>query len=396
MKTMPMPDTQANLKPRVFFLDWLRVISMASVFLYHCNRFFDFYGWHIKNAELSTGSTIFENIMGAWIMPILFFLSGASIFYSLKSRSGGSFARERVLRLVVPLVVMGMLIFGPLQVYYDRLTHGVFSGSFWEFLPQYFNGFFGFGGNFAWMGIHLWYLLLLFLYSMLFLPLFLPSAKIGISPLSRLSGLMSKPWVLILLFIPLVLALNLTDILGLGLTRQMGGWDVFSYMLFLLYGYMAFANPKTVEIMKKYCYVFLAGAIAAGAFLVVMNYAVVSPAGRGFFLSSDLRTLVSWLTVLAISGLGARHLNFSNTFVVYANEAVLPFYILHQPVILSVGLFMIPLALPIPAKYCIILVCSFAVIMVLYELLVRRFNVLRFLFGMKAAKKKREVEGQTA
>jgi glucan biosynthesis protein C len=34
-------------------------------------------------------------------------------------------------------------------------------------------------------------------------------------------------------------------------------------------------------------------------------------------------------------------------------------------------------------KWAIVLVTSFAIIMVLYELLVRRFNVMRFLFGIK-------------
>ena len=62
---------------------------------------------------------------------------------------------------------------------------------------------------------------------------------------------------------------------------------------------------------------------------------------------------------------------------------MLPFYILHQTVLLSVGYFVVPLAIPDLLKWAIILLVSFALIMVLYEFLVRRFNVLRFLFGMK-------------
>ena len=86
---------------------------------------------------------------------------------------------------------------------------------------------------------------------------------------------------------------------------------------------------------------------------------------------------------MALLGIGSRFLNYSNKFLGYANEAVLPFYILHQPVILSIGYFVVQWTLPIIAKYFIIASTSFIAIMVLYELLVRRINVLRFLFGMR-------------
>ncbi len=78
-----------------------------------------------------------------------------------------------------------------------------------------------------------------------------------------------------------------------------------------------------------------------------------------------------------------RHFRDRARFTDYGNEAVLPFYILHQPVILNVGYFVIPLTIAAALKWAIIMPVSFVVIMVLYEFLVRRINVLRFLFGMK-------------
>jgi hypothetical protein len=65
----------------------------------------------------------------------------------------GKFIKDKVLRLVVPLVTMGMLIFGVLQIFLERLAHGEFRGSFLEFLPRYFDGLYGYGGNFAWSGL---------------------------------------------------------------------------------------------------------------------------------------------------------------------------------------------------------------------------------------------------
>jgi peptidoglycan/LPS O-acetylase OafA/YrhL len=76
-------------------------------------------------------------------------------------------------------------------------------------------------------------------------------------------------------------------------------------------------------------------------------------------------------------------LRFINGFLKYANEAVLPFYILHQTVILGVAYFVLQWGLPDLIEWLIVLLVSFVLIMVLYEFLVRRFNLMRFLFGMK-------------
>ena len=83
-----------------------------------------------------------------------------------------------------------------------------------------------------------------------------------------------------------------------------------------------------------------------------------------------------------------KYLNTSTSFVRYANEAVLPFYILHQTVLLCVGYIVVQWAIPDFLKWLIILLTSFGIIMALYEFLVRRFNVLRVLFGMKPIAKR--------
>ena len=100
-------------------------------------------------------------------------------------------------------------------------------------------------------------------------------------------------------------------------------------------------------------------------------------------LGRALWGLWSWSWVLAILGFGTKHLNFNRPFLSYANEAVLPFYILHHPVLLSVGYFIVRWAIPDAVKFVAIDVISFVIIMVLYEFVVRRFNAIRFLFGVK-------------
>jgi hypothetical protein len=103
---------------------------------------------------------------------------------------------------------------------------------------------------------------------------------------------------------------------------------------------------------------------------------------RGLVMS-PVRGILCWSWLIAICGFASRHLRFSNAFLKYANEAVLPFYILHQTVILTVGFYVLRLDTRLWVEYLTIAASSFIVITTLYESLVRRVNVLRFLFGMK-------------
>ncbi|MFC1872004.1 acyltransferase family protein, partial [Chloroflexota bacterium] len=93
---------------RLYYIDWLRVLAMLSIFLYHSNRFFTISSWHINNAERSLASTIFEETFNLWMMPLFFVLSGAAVYYSLKSRTTSGFIKERILRILIPLVGIGV------------------------------------------------------------------------------------------------------------------------------------------------------------------------------------------------------------------------------------------------------------------------------------------------
>ena len=92
---------------------------------------------------------------------------------------------------------------------------------------------------------------------------------------------------------------------------------------------------------------------------------------------------------------GAKYLNRPGRMLAYSNEAVLPFYILHQTVILCVGWFVIRWHIGMLPKFLIIAVASFALIMVLYELLVRHSSIVRFLFGMRSKKRAPEAVAST-
>jgi glucan biosynthesis protein C len=384
---MTKNSADVSAKPnRLYYVDWLRVIAMLSIFFYHSNRFFTENSWHINNAVRSLASTVFENTMNLWMMPFFFVLSGAAVYYSLKSRRPGEFVKERVMRILVPLAGIGIFVLGPLQIYLERLTHGDFSGNFFQFFPHYFDGFYAFGGNFAWMGVHLWYLMDIFIFSLIALPLFLPRNNSGQSILSKFTARWHSPWVLLLFFPGLLVATIVTQVAGLGITEQMGSWDVLSYLVFFIYGYMIFSHSEFIQTIRKYSTALIGLAIVLSAAHLFLTF---TPSLQETYQSwpFDLRGFCAWFWVLGLLGMGSRLLNVNNRFLGYANEAVLPFYILHQPIILVIGYFVIPWHAAIVFKYFFIVVTAFVTIMLVYEFLVRRTNMLRFLFGMKLNKR---------
>jgi surface polysaccharide O-acyltransferase-like enzyme len=365
-------------------IDWLRVLAMFSVFLFHCARYFDHEGWHVKNPQLSLGFSVFVGILAQWIMPLFFVLSGQSSRFALNFRSPVQYLKERFKRLFIPLV-FGMFVLIPPQVYIERITNGQFHGPFILFYPHYFDGFYGFGGNFAWMGLHLWFLLALFLYSSISLPLLrvLRGERAG-RLISRLSLFFEKSGSILIWVLPLALMDFLFHPAGLG-QRRLGGWNIFNYLVYFLYGYLLASEKRFKNAVEKQRVIFvaLAAITTLVGFWLRRSGFYPSFGSLGYFWVSLLRTFNSWVWVLAVLGIGARYLRFRNRWLNYASEAVLPFYILHQSVIVIVGFFLLDWIAPIFVKYIVLGCLSFTIIMLVYEFCVRRFAWLRFLFGMK-------------
>lgn len=375
-----------NSSQRLYFIDWLRVLSMLTIFIYHADRFFDFYDWHVKNSVQNVVSTIHISFFSQWIMPLFFILSGAAIFYSLRSRSSSAFLGERVKRILIPFLILGYFITSPPQQYFDRLTHQRFTGSFWDFIPAYFQGVDMFGGNFPWHGFHLWYLLYLFVFSLILLPLFKPRAQKP-SLITCISPWFTCPWRLLLLAIPLFAIHVFIDSNNLDFMRGTGGWDLFSYLFLLIYGYLFFCNEKILEMIKRYRMLSLILASILSLTGLIIQFGIkpeISENTLILYLSlSAIRCLRVLVWITAIIGFAEKYLNFTNRFLKYANEAVLPFYILHQFILLLIGFWVVQWQIHALGKFIIILVLSFMAIMGLYDLLIKRVKVLRFLFGLK-------------
>jgi surface polysaccharide O-acyltransferase-like enzyme len=375
---------------RQYDIDWLRTLAMGAIFLFHCARFFDDMYWHVKNPDLSHPFTIFVIFTAQWVMPLFFILSGFGVFFALKHRSAANFIRERFLRLVVPLV-FGIFVLIPPQVYIERLTHDQFIGSFFAFYPHYFDGWYGLGGNFAWMGLHLWYLEVLFIFSIVLLPFFFwAKSDRGQTLVSRAAAASRRPGFVVLLCVPLffveLLANTFPGSIGV---RDFGGWSPLVYVVFFVVGFlMAFDDRfgAAFETHRRTWLILGVTISTAGITLIETGVLNGLPRLATVPIESVLRVFNSWFWLMAILGFGRRYLSFTNRGLAYANRAVLPFYILHQTVIVIIAFFLIGWAAPVPVKYIALALVSFAVIVGLYEGVIRRIGVLRFLFGMKKSR----------
>jgi peptidoglycan/LPS O-acetylase OafA/YrhL len=376
-----------NNPQRLYYIDWLRVLAMLSLFFFHADRFFDYYDWHVKNGEHNIISSIHISFFSQWMMPLFFILSGAAVFYSLRFRSSSTFLWERVKRILIPLTIVGYFITSPPQMYFERLTHNRFEGSFWDFIPAYFQGVDMFGGNFPWHGFHLWYLVYLFVFSIILFPLFKLRKNQKPSILSSLSYWFEGPWRLMSLVVPLIIINIFIDYNGLGFMRGTGGWDLFSYLFIMVYGYLFFCNEKILETIKKIRSISLILAIILSLTGLVIEFGIKVEISENtpiiVLILTFIRCFRLLLWIIAIIGFGEKYLNFNNRFLGYANEAVLPFYILHQFVLLLIGYWVVQWQINALVKYIVIASLSFIAIMGLYDIIIKRFQVTRFLFGMK-------------
>jgi glucan biosynthesis protein C len=385
---------------RSYYIDQLRVLATLLVFLYHCSRPFNAAeNWHVKNNQVSLGFDVPLLVFGLWMMPLFFVLSGISTYYSLRSRGAVSFLRSRFLRLAVPLIGLGWFVLSPPQVYIERVTatgyHTTpFSGTFLQFIPEYFHFQYGAGGSFAFTGMHLWYLFYLFIFSYLALPLFVwLNSQAGRTLIGTLAKWAQKPGLILLPG----LALCLFEVLqpkGYPWGAQEGGWYILTYLMLLIYCYVLAADERFQDAVDKHKGVALTLAVLTNALVAGLLIGEVFPSVARLFadwpelLWPILRTFSTWCWLVAVLGYGRKYLSIPHRLLPYAGEAVLPFYMLHQTVIVIIAFFIRNWAMAIGLKYLFVVCSAFVVIMLLYEFIIRRNRVARFLFGMPPARSK--------
>lgn len=392
MQTSPLTSPKPNLSSnRRSDLDWLRVIAIIILLFYHTGMIYVSWGWHIQSNETSPA---FENVMRwlhRWRMPLLFFISGAGTFFALKKRTYSGYAGERVKRLFIPLV-FGMFVIVPPQIYLEWLFRGRFSGSYVDFYPNVF-GFQpyqdgGTGGAFSWH--HLWFVAYLFVYSLISIPVFrYLKTESGQRLTDRIERLLQKPggalWLVSLLWL---VDLTLGGFFPHETHALINDWAYFTKNLVLFWlGYMLVSRPGFAPTMGKQRRVYLVATLICTVILY-SGRALIGPDAIG--KSVLLTTLFSfnglaltWFSVLMSVGYGHQYLNRTHPILPYLNEAVYPFYILHQTVIVIIGYWILKTNLGIYDGFLVVSLSTLVVCIMVYWFLIRPFKLTRLLFGVK-------------
>jgi len=383
MKTIEENST-ADIRnfERRYDIDWLRILGILLVFIFHCGRPFDTELWHIKNDVLKEGMTVLMYFLGGAGMPIFFIIAGMGTFYALRYVKGGQYALNRVVRLLVPFAI-GLFSHIPVQVYLEQVSHGLFSGTFFQFYRQMFTGTYANGriGDFDIYGLHLWFLITLLVISLVtLLGTVYYSKDKNLDRLDKFTNFLNKPGMLYLLPIPIIL-FEITNVLTGEFIPILGGWSVLTHLAFFVYGYLFASNVKFKKTIEKHAIPALIVIVVCSALLIFLDsFGLNERAVTSLFLI--LGTLYSWSFLVCLFALFSKFMNRNNKARKFLNELVMPFYVIHQTIIVVLGFFIIQLNIHFFAKYIILILTSFTACVILL-MIIKYLNPLRFIFGMR-------------
>jgi len=380
---------------RLHYLDWLRVLAILMVFLFHAVHPFDFGDWQVKNVDQSEFLTIILMLLSIWGMPFFFMVAGAGSWFALQKRTWRQYLRERFYRLIVPFIV-GFILFSPIEYYCEnmnKLQRGL-QTSFQGFLSVFatFNPlllrFPGFSPRWMGYGYHLWFLGFLFCFALVTLPLFSwLKKKPGLNVITWMAKLCGQRGGLLLFIIPL----TIVKVLLTAFAPLEHDWADFIYQMgFFALGYILFTDQRFANAIRRDWRILLTvptvivlgllGMYLAG--VPVMEWYAAPSISQYLFLQFCI-SIIAVCYSLTMLFVGMCFLDFSNKWLRYGQEAALPFFVLHQPVIIVIAFFIVQWEADISIKLPIVVLSSFIVSIGLYELIVQRIKPLRMGFGMK-------------
>ncbi len=367
---------------RRYDLDWLRVLVFGLLIFYHVGMFFVPWSFHIKNNIIYDWLTYPMLFVNQWRLPILFVISGMGTFYALQKRTSSFFALERIKRLGLPLL-FGMFCVVPPQVFYERLDKHQFKGTYIDYWSR--EAFIGVypEGNLSWH--HLWFLPYLLIFSLLLIPVFTyirnhPKNKIIFWLHRRTQKLVG----LYLFIIPLYFAEVFLKPKYPVNHSLLDDWFNFIHcMILFFYGFLLITVKDvfwpTVEKYKlNFLYIGMLSFI--GILMITHNY---EASAFKHYIESIIRVLNLWSWVLVLFGFSAKFLNKQSKILSYANEAVYPFYILHQTVIIILAYYLKSYNWSFWVKSLIMILGTFGFSWIIYELLIKRWKFVRPFFGLK-------------
>jgi peptidoglycan/LPS O-acetylase OafA/YrhL len=365
------------------------VLAIAGVFLFHTLRPFNTDDWHVKNAATSDLLNVFTTFFWSFGLAVLFLLAGAGVRFALRRRTWRVFLRERTARLLVPFVI-GTLLLSPFQGLIEATHKGNYSGSYLDYLPAWTASVAGslsrglsptvFG-----IGYHLWFLGFLFAISVVALPLcrWLMGDR-GRASIDAVARRFSWPGA------SLAFAIPIFALMGIGATLGTETHDWFEFAWYLGYfviGFMLLSDDRFMVAVRRDLWPAVGVAVISTALLVAGVPAPLdSAADQGFGLTfltvGALFAAEGWAWTVVVLNIGMRASLLQRPVSERLGDAVLPLYVIHQPVILAVAFFVVQWPLGILPKWLVVFGISLAVTLALVELALRT-PVMRIILGAR-------------
>ena len=336
---------------RKFYLDNLRTLTILLLFPYHTFMIYNNSdSWYVHGQDIAVTS-FFIDVGGTWMMPLLFAVAGIATSYALRKRSIGQYAKERFNKLLIPFV-FGVILLVPVQSYIAGLY---FSGTanYLDFFTT-LTDLTGYDGAFT--PGQLWFLLYLFLISIISIPV------IALHKSRQKAHYVAKGIPLVVLILFGVIPVFTHEILNVG------GKSLGEYFTYFLFGYLILSKEEILEKLDQYRFLLL-GIMIAGLLEAILTDHLF----QEFF---------SWINILAILGLGRHYLNFNNKATSYLTKSSFGIYLFHQSWIVIVAYFILPITDISGIQIILILASSIVLTFLTYEG-AKRVKIFRWMFGLK-------------
>ena len=339
-------------------IDWLRVIAIGLLLIYHIAIIFQpwamFIGF-IKSDEPLEVLWKPMTMLNVWRIPFLFFVSGMGLYFAMRTRNWKQLLAERSQRILVPFL-FGMVAITQLHmVIFQKYYH----------LPL---------GYYPHQG-HLWFLGNIFVYVVLLLPVFYYLKNHEKGKIQKgLSSLMSHPGgpLLISLFFVIEVLLVKPQIFALYAQTWHGFFNGF---LAFFFGFLLVYSGKTFwqTILRwRWLYVSLA------AILYGIRYLAFATEAPGYLMAIESNC---W--IFGVFGFGYKYLNKPSKILSYLSQAAYPVYIIHMFVLYAGAMLILPLEMPTVLKFIVITAFTGIMCYLIYEFIIRRIGFLRPFFGLK-------------
>ena len=326
---------------RHYGMDWLRIGAFALLILYHIGMVFVPWHWHVKSDPVIDWVEIPMLATNSWRLPLLFLVSGyASAALFAKLGAPGAFLRSRAARLLIPLA-FGIVVVIPVQPWIELATQHGYAASFLHFWAYDYFRFGSLDGIVLPTWQHLWFVVYLFAYTLLAAAILAGIPEKAQSRVADGAARLLGGWGM--LVVPLAAWLAILFVFpGYRETHALvdDGPSHLHYLVPFAIGWLLRGRPALLAAVAR-CWP--AAAVVALAAYAYVAWAVASAPGEGAAPAGIVTTVMvlrlvqGWTAIVALVGIADRFWNRDHRWRATLAEAVFPFYIIHQTIIVVVG-----------------------------------------------------------